>query len=209
MNSTAPNADHPATNRRGFLYVATAAVGVAGIAAAAWPLIRQMSPDAGVRAADDILSVDLGGLQPTQQIVLRWQKLPVVVAKRTAAMLEAMQDQAFVARLIDPDSAKRQQPAYARNWHRSIDPAYSVLVAVCTACNCVPDYYADTSTVTMAGGYVCPCCASHYDPAGRAYSGVAQYNLPVPPYAMAGPDKIMLGKNATGEIYSLQIVERI
>ena len=209
MSPTAPKAEPPAANRRGFLYVATAAVGVAGIAAAAWPLIRQMSPDAGVRAADDTLNVDLGGLQPAQQIALRWQKLPVFVVRRTAAMLEAMQDKAFVARLVDPDSAKRQQPAYARNWHRSIDPTYSVLVAVCTACDCVPDYYADASAVAMAGGYVCPCCASHYDPAGRAYSGVAQYNLPVPPYIVAAPAKMVLGKNRTDETYSLKAVERI
>ena len=59
------------------------------------------------------------------------------------------------------------------------------------------------------GGYVCPCCASHYDSAGRVYSGIAQFNLPVPPYAMAGPGKIVLGKNATDEMYSLDSVEQI
>jgi ubiquinol-cytochrome c reductase iron-sulfur subunit len=124
-------------------------------------------------------------------------------------MLAAMQDKVFVARLTDPDSAKRQQPAYARNWHRSIDPTYSVLVAVCTACRCVPEYSAEASVLNMAGGYVCPCCASHYDPAGRAYSGVAQHNLPVPPYILAAPAKMVLGKNATDETYSLAAVEQM
>jgi len=101
------------------------------------------------------------------------------------------------------------QPAYARNWHRSIDPAYAVLVGICTACNCVPAYYAEASPLAMAGGYQCPCCASHYDPAGRAYAGPASYNLPVPPYVIAEGNKLLIGKNAGDEIYSLDRVERM
>jgi len=201
--------DRPAINRRGLLYAATAAVGIAGIAAAAWPLLDQMNPDARVRAAGDIVGVDLGGLEPAERRVLRWKNYPIFVVRRTAAMLKAMQETSFVATLVDPDSAKRQQPAYARNWHRSLDPAYAVLVGVCTACSCVPEYFAEASAINVAGGYICTCCASHYDPAGRAYSGPAQFNLPVPPYASAGASKILLGKNATDEMYSLETIERM
>jgi ubiquinol-cytochrome c reductase iron-sulfur subunit len=204
-----PTGDWPALNRRGLLYAATAAVGAVGIAAAAWPLLDQMNPDARVRAAGNTVGVDLDGLQPAERRVLRWQNFPVFVVRRTPAMLKAMQETAFVATLVDPDSAKRQQPAYAKNWHRSIDPAYAVLVGVCTACQCVPEYLAETSALGMAGGYICPCCASHYDPAGRASSGLAQFNLPVPPYAFAGPSKILIGKNAADDKYSLETVERI
>jgi len=204
-----PSGDRPAIDRRGLLYAATAVVGAAGIAAAAWPLLDQMNPDAGVRAAGNSVGVDLDGLQPAERRVVRWQGFPVFVVRRTPAMLKAMQETSFVATLVDPDSAKRQQPAYAKNWHRSIDPAYAVLVGVCTACRCVPEYFAEASALVMAGGYICPCCASHYDPAGRAYYGPAQFNLPVPPYASAGGTKILLGKNATDEVYSLETVERI
>ena|ERR1700733_3814775 len=209
MTAAKPTGDRPAINRRHLLYAATAAVGAAGIAAAAWPLLDQMNPDARVRAAGNIVGIDLDGLQPAERRVLRWQNFPVFVVRRTPAMLGAMQETSFVATLVDPDSTKRQQPAYARNWHRSIDPAYAVLVGACTACACVPEYFAEASALVVAGGYICPCCASHYDPAGRAYSGPAQFNLPVPPYAAAGPGKILLGKNAAGEIYSLETVERI
>jgi ubiquinol-cytochrome c reductase iron-sulfur subunit len=209
MPTAKETGDRLAINRRGLLYAATGAVGVAGIAAAAWPLLDQMNPDARVRPAGNIVGVDLAGLQPAERRVLRWQNSPIFVVRRTQAMLEAMQETSFVATLVDPDSTKRQQPAYAKNWHRSIDPAYAVLVGVCTACACVPEYFAEASALVVAGGYICPCCASHYDPAGRAYSGPAQFNLPVPPYAAAGPGKILLGKNAAGEIYSLEAVERI
>jgi ubiquinol-cytochrome c reductase iron-sulfur subunit len=48
---------------------------------------------------------------------VRWQNLPIFVVKRTAKMLEAMQEQKLVNMLIDPLSEGRQQPPYARNWH--------------------------------------------------------------------------------------------
>ena len=208
MTMTQPTADR-SPNRRNFLYAATAAVGVVGIGAAVWPLIDQMNPDARMRAAGDVVAVDLAGLAAGQQRVVHWHQYPIFVARRTEAMLAAMQQAPFVATLADADSLKRQQPTYARNWHRSIDPAYAVLVGICTACNCVPAYYAEGSVLAMAGGYQCPCCASHYDPAGRAYSGLASYNLPVPPYVIAAPGKLLIGKNAGDEIYSLDAVERI
>jgi ubiquinol-cytochrome c reductase iron-sulfur subunit len=196
-------------NRRSFLYLSTAAVGAAGTVAAAWPLIHQMNPDAAARAGAELVEADAGALPPAGQRTVRWHNLPVSVVRRTAAMLDAMRERSFVARLVDPDSRKRQQPSYAQNWHRSIDPAYAVLVSVCTRCGCVPHYQPDASPPDPAGGYICPCCASHYDPAGRAYGGVAQYNLPVPPCAVVGRSKIVIGRNMAGEVFSLDSVERI
>src|ERR1700685_3887662 len=165
MTAAKPTGDRPAINRRHLLYAATAAAGAAGIAAAAWPLLDQMNPDARVRAAGNVVGIDLDGLQPAERRVLRWQNFPIFVVRRTPAMLGAMQETSFVATLADPDSTKRQQPAYARNWHRSIDPAYAVLVGVCTACACVPEYFAEATALVVAGGYIFPCCGSHHDPA--------------------------------------------
>ena len=97
-------------------------------------------------------------------------------------MLVAMQEAAFVRRLVDPRSDRRQQPAYAKNWHRSLDPAYAVLVGVCTRCSCAPTYVAEGPAAEVPGGYICPCCAARYDSAGRTYTGITAYNLPVPPH---------------------------
>jgi ubiquinol-cytochrome c reductase iron-sulfur subunit len=196
-------------NRRTFLYVLTGAVGAAGVTAAFWPLVDHMNPDAAVRAAGDIVSLDLADLQPAAQRTTFWRRVPIFVANRTAAMLDAMRDRAFAARLTDADSQARQQPPYARNWHRSIDPRYAVLVGICTACGCVPRFVADVIPDAMTGGYICPCCASHYDPAGRAYAGIARFNLPVPPYRIDAPSRLMLGKNPPGELFTLDAVERI
>jgi ubiquinol-cytochrome c reductase iron-sulfur subunit len=201
---------HPMINRRNFLYASTAAVGAVGAAAAAWPLIDQMNPDARVRSAGDIIEVNLIDLLPAQQRIVHWHNRPIFVVRRTPAMLDAMRETAFVARLIDADSRTRQQPSYAKNWHRSIDPDYAVLVGVCTYIGCVPTYYEKATSFSIAGGYICACCAAHYDPAGRAHAGTpAQYNLAVPPYSFAGPSKILLGKNPPEEFFSLDQVERI
>jgi len=200
--------ERPKVSRRSLLYAATAAFGVAGTLAAVWPFVAQMKPDADKRAQGDVIGIDLADLRPGPPRVIRWHGRPILVARRTESMFAAMHEKAFVARLVDPDSAKHQQPDYAKNWHRSIDPAYAVLVGVCTRCGCAPQFLAD-DTLGMAGGYICPCCASHYDPAGRAYDGIAPYNLPVPPHIFDGRARILVGKNRPGETFSLDSVERI
>ena len=197
------------TSRRNFLYATTAAMGAAGLAAAAWPLIDHLNPDAGVRAAGDVIDIDLADLAPGERRVLRWHNLPIFVVKRTAGMLAAMQEPQLVDRLRDAGSEKRQQPPYAANWHRSIDPALAVLVGVCTYCGCVPQYITDAFPPDLPGGYECPCCASHFDPAGRAHAGPAQYNLPVPPYDATPPSHIVIGRNRSGDLFTFQSIERI
>lgn len=194
-------------DRRNFLYTTTAAVAAAGAVMSAWPLVDQMNPDARIRS--DVIEVDLTELRPAEQRRVRWRNLPIFVVRRTAAMLDAMQDRAFAAQLVDPDSRTRQQPSYAKNWHRSIDPAFAVLVGICTKCAVVPTFCSNNSYFCVAGGYVCPSCASHYDPAGRAYAGMTPYNLPVPPHSFVGRSKIALGENASDEHFSMEMVEQL
>lgn len=209
--SAANDAAHPARfSRRSMLYVATAAVGAAGLAAAAWPLIDQLNPDAAMRASGDVVEADVGGLPPGEPRLLRWHNLPIVVVRRTAAMLEALRDEKLLARMPDPKSEKRQQPAYAANWHRSIDPAVSVLIGVCTYCGCKPQFFAEPLfSDDLPGGYVCPCCASHFDPAGRPYMGPSQYNLPVPPYDAAKAPRLVIGRNSSDVSFTLESIERM
>jgi ubiquinol-cytochrome c reductase iron-sulfur subunit len=196
--------------RRGFLYATTAAVGAAGLVAAAWPLVDHLNPDAATRASGDVIAVEFAGLRPAEPRTVRWHNRPILVVRRTARMLESLQDGALVARLRDPQSDKRQQPAYATNWHRSIDPAVSVLIGVCTNCGCVPQFFAEPLFSDDApGAYVCACCASHFDPAGRPYMGPAQYNLPVPPYEMVEPSRLVIGRNRTDATFTLDSIERM
>jgi ubiquinol-cytochrome c reductase iron-sulfur subunit len=209
--STADQAtDRRALSRRRLLYVATAAVGAAGLAAAIWPLVDQLNPDAASRAAGDLIEAELADLRPGQQRVLRWHNLPIVVVRRTATMIDALRDQKLLARMVDPKSDKRQQPAYAANWHRSIDPAVSVLIDVCTYCGCKPQFFAEPLfSDDVPGGYVCPCCASHFDPAGRPHMGPAQFNLPVPPHEIVKSSRLVIGRNRSDPLFTLQSIERM
>ena len=192
--------------RRAFLYGVTAAMGAAGIAAAAWPFVSQMNPDAAARMAGDFVEVDAATLADAELRVVKWRQMPVFVMRRTSMMLAAMREPTLVGKLADPQSVKRQQPDYARNWHRSADPATAVLVGICTYCACVPRFFAEDAAT--ADALICPCCAAHYDAAGRAAHGPAQYNLPVPPYVMDG-SRIVIGKNPPGEMFSITSVERV
>ena len=210
MSAADQTVDRRALNRRRLLYATTAAVGAAGLVAAIWPFADQLNPDAASWAAGDVIEADLAGLEPGEPRVLRRHNLPILVARRTAAMVDALRDEKLLARLIDPKSEKRQQPAYAANWHRSIDPAVSVLIGVCTYCGCNPQFFAaPLFSDDVAGGYVCPCCASHFDPAGRPYRGPAQYNLPVPPYDMVRSSRLVIGRTKADVSFTLQSIERM
>jgi ubiquinol-cytochrome c reductase iron-sulfur subunit len=200
---------HKTATRRNFLYATTAAMGAAGIVAAAWPFIAQMNPDARVRATDDAVDVSVKDLPPGQQKTVRWRNLPVLIVSRTPDVLAAMQEPQFAAHLFDPRSERRQQPDYARNWHRSIRPEYAVMVGVCTHCACILHRAEEALPPDPAGSYICPCCASHYDAAGRAYQGIAQFNLAVPSHAFIDQTTISIGRNSPGEIFTFASIERV
>ncbi len=209
LDKPADPVERAVANRRRFLVTTTAAVGSVGLAAAVWPLVAQMGPDAATRRTGDVVEVDLATIAPGTQRIVRWHDRPIFVVARTAAMLAAVEEEGFVPKLADPRSERRQQPGYARNRHRSLDPAFAVLVGVCTHCACVPTYFADAPVLVAPGGYICPCCAAHYDAAGRAYVGITDLNLPVPPYEILGRSRLRIGRNASDELFGLESVERI
>ena len=114
--------------------------------------------------------------------------------------LDALQSKQMTGELADPNSEQLQQPPYATNWHRSIEPEFGVLVGICTHLGCIPLFYPNASATTPVsnwpGGYFCPCHGSKYDAAGRVYSGVpAPYNLPVPPYRYVNDKTLRVGEN--------------
>jgi ubiquinol-cytochrome c reductase iron-sulfur subunit len=188
----------PAT-RRDFLFIATGALAGVGAIAALVPMISQMEPDAATLAAGGPVEFDASKLQPGQQAVVRWRSRPIFIINRTPAALKMLQDERLLSRLSDSKSTSPQQPPYAKNWHRSIDPKFGVVVGICTHLGCIPEFFPDPNaqmpTAGWLGGYFCPCHGSKYDLAGRVFAGVpAPYNLPVPPYRMIN-NTIRIGEN--------------
>jgi ubiquinol-cytochrome c reductase iron-sulfur subunit len=191
--------------RRDFLKLVTGAAAAIGTAAFAWTLIDSMNPSADVIAAGAAMDIDLSKIAPGQQVIVRWRGTPILIVNRTPSALKTLQDPGLVRRLSDPDSTVHQQPPYAENWHRSIDPDFAVLVGICTHLGCLPSYMPQPDPSTPApnwpGGYFCPCHGSKYDLAGRVYSGVpAPYNLPVPPYHFPSKTTLRIGDNPPGQI---------
>lgn len=197
----------PAISRRNILYWITGAVAATGIGAAAWPLLDQMNPDGASPNQPPPLEMGLSDLQPGDHRVLRWHDMPILVAHRTTAMLEELRKAALETLRPDAPPQVRQQPPYAANWHRSADSAYAVLIAICTNCRCVPEYSAD-SVLAVPGGTVCPCCASRFDAAGRAYYGPARFDLPVPPHRIA-KGSLFIGRTDADGGFSVERIEQL
>jgi ubiquinol-cytochrome c reductase iron-sulfur subunit len=202
------------TTRRDFLYIATGAFAGIGAIASMIPMISQMEPDASTLAAGGPVDFDASKLQPGQQAVVRWRSRPVFIINRPANALKALQNANLLSRLSDAESSAPQQPPYAKNWHRSIDPKFGVLVGICTHLGCIPEFFPDPSanapTSNWPGGYFCPCHGSKYDLAGRVYAGVpAPYNLPVPPYHLISDTMIRIGENPANVSWEFDSIAQI
>ncbi len=177
MSSTQPGDD--GHSRRDFLYVATGSVAAVGAAAAAWPLINQMNPDASTIAAGAPIEVDLKPIAEGQAIKVFWRGKPIYISHRTKKEIEQARA-VKVSTLPDPQADQDRVKAGHDQW--------LVVVGICTHLGCIPlahqgDY----------DGFFCPCHGSVYDSSGRIRRGPAPANLPLPPYEFVSNDKIRIG----------------
>jgi ubiquinol-cytochrome c reductase iron-sulfur subunit len=203
-----------AATRRDFLFIATGAAATVGTIATIVPMIDQLEPDASTLAAGGPVDFDVSKLQPGQQAVVRWRSRPIFIVNRPPEAVKTLRDPKLLDRLSDSKSDALQQPPYARNWHRSIKPEYSVLVGICTHLGCIPLFYPDQSASVPAaqwlGGYFCPCHGSKYDLAGRVFNGVpAPYNLPVPPYHFVSDTQLRIGENPPDVVWDFGSIAQI
>ncbi len=181
-------------NRRRFLTGVTTGVGAAGAVLAAVPFVASMTPSAKARAAGAPVQVDISGLEPGKLLKFEWRGKPVWVVRRTPEMLETLAKVA--GELADPDSEEAQQPVYAQNEARSINPEVLVLVGLCTHLGCSPLEKLSPGEVDAEweGGFFCPCHGSKFDLAGRVYKGVpAPTNLEVPPHRFLSENLVEVG----------------
>ena len=183
--------------RRRFLTGSTALVGGTGAVVAMWPFIASMSPSARARTAGAPIEVDIGQMDWGQKIDLIWRKQPIWIIRRTPEMVAALEAEAGYLR--DPHSGQSQQPEFAQNSHRSLNPEFLVLVGVCTHLGCNPTYRPDAAPEDLGadwpGGFFCACHGSRFDLAGRVYDHVpANANLRVPPYRFVSDTRILIGE---------------
>jgi len=169
--------------RRDFLYVATGGFAAIGAAAAIWPLIDQMNPDASVLALAAI-EVDISNIPVGQEITLKWRGKPVFVRHRSEDEIKAA-EAVDVATLPDPQTDDQRLVAGPGG---ALEKQWLVLIGICTHLGCVPLAYKGEYN-----GYFCPCHGSVYDTSGRIRKGPAPLNLEVPPYQFLSDTKIQIG----------------
>lgn len=165
--------------RRDFLYIATGAVAAVGAAAAVWPFISQMNPDASTIAAGAPIEVDLTPIAEGQDIKVFWRGKPIYIMNRTKKQVEDARAVSLSA-LPDPQSDQDRTKAGHENW--------LVVIGICTHLGCIPIAHEGTYD-----GFFCPCHGSQYDTSGRIRQGPAPTNLPIPPYQFVSDTKIQIG----------------
>jgi len=181
--------------RRRFLTAATSVVGGIGVVGWAVPFIGSWNPSERAKAAGAPVEVNVGKIDKGQMIRAEWRGKPVYIVRRTKEMLAELpkvDDQ-----LLDPNSEEAQQPSYAKNIHRSINPELWVGLGVCTHLGCAPTYEKETMGERVEGienGFFCPCHGSTYDMSGRVFQGVpAPLNLMVPEHSFISKDTLLIG----------------
>ncbi|SDI05907.1 ubiquinol-cytochrome c reductase iron-sulfur subunit [Nitrosomonas sp. Nm132] len=186
-------------SRRRFLVLATSvAGGIAGVAVAT-PFVLSMMPSERAKAAGAPVEVDISKLEPGMLLMVEWRGKVVWVLKRTQEMLENLKK--IESQLADPNSEKKQQPAYAQNATRSIKPEILVVEGVCTHLGCSPVFRKDIAPADLGadwlGGFFCPCHGSKFDLAGRVYRSVpAPTNLVVPPHTYLSENRLLIGSES-------------
>lgn len=172
--------------RRRFLVTSTCAVGGLGALCAATPFISSWMPSLQAQAKAQPIQVDISDLLAGMQKTIEWRGKPVWIIHRTRDMLSTLHDNN--PQLRDPKSCVKQQPAYAQNKFRSINPNYLVLIGLCTHLGCSPIFKSD--------GFICPCHQSQFDLSGRVFKDMpAPINLEVPPYYFLNEHTIIIGDN--------------
>lgn len=183
--------------RRHFLTVATSVVGGVGVVAAAVPFVASMQPSARARAAGAPVEVDISKIEPGGIAMVEWRGKAIAVVRRTPEMQARTRD-LDPNMLRDPESREAQQPEYATNDLRSINPEFFVVVSNCTHLGCSPTYRPEVAPADLGqdwrGGFFCPCHGSKFDLAGRVYKNVpAPTNLVVPPHSYLSESVVIVG----------------
>ncbi len=186
-------------SRRRFLTTAATVVGGIGAAATAVPFVSTMMPSARTKAFGGPVEVDISGMQPGEIKIEKWQGKPVWILRRDQKILDELA--LLSSEMRDPDSSVDNQPAYAKNNYRSINPEYLVVIGLCTHLGCSPKYLSSKAKHDLGpdwkGGFFCPCHGSIFDLAGRVYKGFpAPANLVIPRYQYISDTRILIGDDS-------------
>lgn len=191
--------------RRKVLAASVCALGGVGVGAMGTVLVRSLQPppEAFARTLQaQRRIVNIAELKPGEfrKVVVGEREISVMLLRRTESQLRTLER--FEDDVADPTSQESQQPNFARNRFRSIDPELLVVDLQCTHLGCEVNYYAADDPVmrhrgeSWHGGFYCPCHAATFDLAGRVHKGMpAPINLVVPPHKFLSRAEVLIGRN--------------
>ncbi len=180
--------------RRDFIYIATTAFAAIGAAAALWPAIDQMNPDASALSLASI-DVDLAPIQTGQAITVLWRGKPIFIRNRTADEIQKAKATPL-SDLKDPNAelfSGVSLPATDENRTKPGKENWLIMIGICTHLGCIPKGQAPGDDRGPYGGWFCPCHGSVYDTSGRIRQGPAPRNLEIPPYQFTTDTKVKIG----------------
>ena len=94
-----PDSETIQTGRRDCLCKLTKFVGVAGVTAAAWPLISALGPDDKTEAENEPIDVSLAGVAAGQTVKRIWQGKLILIHHRTPQEIAAAQQAGYTGLL--------------------------------------------------------------------------------------------------------------
>ena len=163
--------------RRQFLMATATAAGLLGVGACIWPLISSMNPSKDVLSLGST-DIDISRIEKGQAITIMWRGKPVFIKHRTDEEIKTAQS-VPLSELLDPEEDNS----------RATNPAWLVVIGICTHLGCVPSGQKASDNKGTFGGWLCPCHGSEYDSSGRVRKGPAPKNLQIPPYTFVNDGK--------------------
>ena len=169
--------------KRNFLNRAILGMGVFGVGSFLWMLTRAANTPSEIQTAGD-LKIDLSQIREGETKTFAFKGSPVSIRHRNADEIAEAQ-RLYGPSLRDPYANNQllHERDPATNANRSI-AGNSVFIAVVSTCTHTQKC-ATQPNMGDFNGWFCPCCATHYDLAGRVIKGIAPRNLLIPRYRLA------------------------
>ncbi|KAJ3116872.1 hypothetical protein HDU96_008535 [Phlyctochytrium bullatum] len=170
------NYDDTASRNLAYLLIGTYGfVQASAVKNIATDLLVSLAPSADVLALAKV-EVDMASIPEGKNVVIKWRGKPVFIRHRTA-------DEIAEANTVNLSELRHPET----DADRVKDPAWLVMLGVCTHLGCVP-----MGEAGEYNGWFCPCHGSHYDISGRIRKGPAPLNMEIPPYDF-NDGKIVIG----------------
>ena len=181
--------------RRDVILIAAGGFAAIGAAAALWPLLDQMNPDASALSLATT-EVDISHVEAGQAITVMWRGKPIFIRHRTKKEIEEAKV-VLLDDLIDPlarnANLPEDAPATDENRVGKDREPWLVMIGICTHLGCIPKGQAIGDPKGDYDGWFCPCHGSQYDSAGRVRKGPAPQNMAIPRYAFLSDTKVKIG----------------